>query len=180
MSDPRLPQRSALGRGADLGFRLLEFTLVAILMVMIVLVFGNVVMRYGFDSGIDIAEELSRVLFVWLIFLGSVVVMRQKGHLGVDMFVTPLPRVGRWLCRLATAVLSLGCSVILAVGAWDQALLNAQNLLPMTELPTAWVYAAALVSGVGLSILILLDIIDLLTSGPNGEAAEPQVSEGIS
>lgn len=180
MSEPSSLARSGLGRLVDLGFRGLEALLVAILGVMIVLVFGNVVLRYGFDSGITVAEEVSRVLFVWLIFLGSVVVMRQKGHLGVDMFLAPLPKVGRWFCRIVADVLSLGCCVVLAVGAYDQALLNAENLLPVSELPTGWVYASALVAGVGLSLLILADLVDLIRSGPHGEAIEPNVAEGVS
>ena len=43
----------------------------ACLAVMVVLVFGNVVLRYAFNSGITVSEELSRWLFVWLTFLGS-------------------------------------------------------------------------------------------------------------
>ena len=66
---------------------------------MVVMVFANVVLRYGFGSGITVSEEISRFLFVWLIFLGSVPVMRQHGHLGVEMLVgmlsvTPASAVG--------------------------------------------------------------------------------------
>ena len=51
--------------------RALELTIVACLAVMAILVFGNVVLRYGFDSGIAVSEELSRLLFVWLVLLGA-------------------------------------------------------------------------------------------------------------
>ena len=54
---------------------------------MVVLVFGNVVLRYGFNSGITVSEELSRWLFVWLTFLGAIVALREHGHLGTDMLV---------------------------------------------------------------------------------------------
>jgi hypothetical protein len=43
----------------------------ACLAAMVVLVFGNVVLRYGFNSGIAVSEELSRWLFVWLTFMGA-------------------------------------------------------------------------------------------------------------
>ena len=55
---------------------------------MVVLVFGNVVLRYGFNSGITVSEELSRWLLVWLTFLGAIVAVREHAHLGVD---TPGP-----------------------------------------------------------------------------------------
>ena len=48
--------------------RLISYLIAALLAVMVVLVFGNVVMRYVFNSGFSISEELSRWLFVWLTF----------------------------------------------------------------------------------------------------------------
>ena len=48
--------------------RLIDLLLAVALAIMVVLVFGNVVLRYGFNSGITTSEELSRWLFVWLTF----------------------------------------------------------------------------------------------------------------
>lgn len=59
-------------RVIDWYFRLLRFFMVGCLVVMVVLVFGNVVLRYAFNSGITVSEELSRWLFVWL-FVGAIV-----------------------------------------------------------------------------------------------------------
>ena len=50
--------------------RFLEWLIALALAVMVVLVFGNVVLRYGFNSGITVSEEVSRWLFVWLTFWG--------------------------------------------------------------------------------------------------------------
>ena len=58
---------------------------VACLAVMVVLVFGNVVLRYAFNSGISVSDELSRWLFVWITFMGAVVAMREGTHLGTDI-----------------------------------------------------------------------------------------------
>ncbi|MET1030502.1 TRAP transporter small permease, partial [Domibacillus tundrae] len=61
------------------------------LAVMVVLVFGNVVLRYAFNSGITWSEEMSRYLFIWLTFLGAIGAFKNKEHLGVDMLVKRLP-----------------------------------------------------------------------------------------
>jgi TRAP-type C4-dicarboxylate transport system permease small subunit len=66
-----------LKRLLDNGSRLLEGAIAVMLAVMVVLVFGNVVLRYGFGSGITVSEELSRWLFVWLTFLGALVALRR-------------------------------------------------------------------------------------------------------
>ena len=52
------------------------------LAIMVVLVFGNVVLRYGFNSGIVFSEEVSRFLFMWLTLIGALIVLREHGHLG--------------------------------------------------------------------------------------------------
>jgi TRAP-type C4-dicarboxylate transport system permease small subunit len=72
-------------------FKLLEFLVVACLVAMVIMVFGNVVLRYGFNSGISISDEMSRYCFIWLTYIGAMVAMREKGHLGVDTLVRRLP-----------------------------------------------------------------------------------------
>ena len=70
---------------ADRGCRVLDGLCVACLAAMVVMVFGNVVLRYVFNSGITISEELSRWLFVWMTFLGAISAVREHGHLGTDV-----------------------------------------------------------------------------------------------
>ena len=74
---------------------LIDQMIAAMLAVMVVLVFGNVVLRYVFNSGISVSEELSRWLFVWLTFLGAVVALHERAHLGSDMLVGRLGPLGR-------------------------------------------------------------------------------------
>ena len=75
--------------------KVLEAAIAFCLALMVVLVFGNVVMRYGFNSGITVSEELSRWLFVWLTFMGAIVAMKDGAHLGSDTLVSRLPLVGK-------------------------------------------------------------------------------------
>jgi len=74
---------------------LFGFLMVGCLGLMVVMVFGNVVLRYGFNSGITVSEELSRWLFVWMTFLGAVVAVRNHAHLGTDALVSRLSRRGK-------------------------------------------------------------------------------------
>ena len=68
----------------DLYFRALKFLVALCLASMVALVFGNVVLRYVFSSGITFSEEFSRWLFVWLTFFGAIVAwlfIVVNGHL---------------------------------------------------------------------------------------------------
>ncbi|WP_163334151.1 TRAP transporter small permease, partial [Klebsiella aerogenes] len=69
----------------------------------------NVVLRYGFNSGITVSEEASRMIFVWLTFGGAFLVAREGGHLGMNSVVAMFGTRGRWWCRLAAEILSLFC-----------------------------------------------------------------------
>ena len=73
----------------DRLFKAVEAVLAALLLGMVLMVFGNVVLRYVFNSGIVVSEELSRFCFVWLTFIGAIVAMRDGTHLGMDNVVAP-------------------------------------------------------------------------------------------
>ena len=90
-----------LNRLLDIYCKLLDAVTAALLFVMVVLVFGNVVLRYGFNSGWSISEELSRWAFIWVVFLGSIAAMHHRGHLGSDMLISRLPRLGQKVCYLS-------------------------------------------------------------------------------
>ena len=79
-------------------FRLLRWAVAALLAGMVVLVFANVVLRYAFGSGITVSEELARWFFVWMVFLGAIVGLREHAHLGVDTLLRVLGPTGRRAC----------------------------------------------------------------------------------
>ena len=67
------------------GFcRLLDALIALALALMVVLVFGNVVLRYGFNSGITVSEEMSRYCFIWLTYIGAMVAMLAQGDHGAQ------------------------------------------------------------------------------------------------
>jgi TRAP-type transport system small permease protein len=145
--------------------RQLEVLIGVILAVMVVLVFGNVVLRYGFNSGIAISEEVSRYLFVWLTFLGAIVAVHEHAHLGVDSLVRVLPRWGKLFCVIASELLMLLAVVLLFWGSWKQTLINFGTKSPVAEVSLALVYVAGLVASVAMFGLILRNLYKILFIG---------------
>jgi TRAP-type C4-dicarboxylate transport system permease small subunit len=152
-----------LNRIVDLYFKLLEALLVVCLGAMVLMVLGNVILRYGFNSGITASEELSRFLFVWLTFVGAVVGLREGAHLGVDTLVRKLPVLGRRLCFVASESLMLLCCVLFFVGTWRQHDINMGNLSPVTEIPMEWVFGVAYLSAGSMAVIIAARLLRLLT-----------------
>jgi TRAP-type C4-dicarboxylate transport system permease small subunit len=130
---------------------------------MIALVFGNVVLRYGFDSGIIMAEEVSRVIFVWLTFGGGYLVAREGGHLGMTTVVAWLGLRGQKACRFLSEALSLLCMVLVVIGCWRQIVINIDNHAPITGIPLAVTFMAAFVCGIGIAALNITALWRLVT-----------------
>lgn len=143
--------------------RLLEIIAVALLALMVVLVFGNVVLRYAFNSGITVTEELSRWMFVWTTFLGGVVALRHHGHLGTEFLVGRLGRRGRKLCLGLGYLLMLFVCWLLFRGALEQTVLNWNVSAPSSGASLAWFYAAGVVFAVSAAVILAVELFRLIT-----------------
>jgi len=159
----------SIGRKTWLA-RKIDGLIVALMASMALLVFGNVVLRYGFNSGITASEEIARLLFVWLTFLGAIVAMGEKTHLGVDTLVRRLPPFGKRLCLIVSDLLILACCSIVAVGGWRQAVVNINNISPVTGIPNAWLYAGAILASLGIAGYVLHSLWRSLTGNLSDEA----------
>lgn len=135
--------------------RALEALLVALLGAMVVMVFGNVVLRYAFNSGIDVSEELSRYVFVWLTYIAAVVVMRENGHLGVDTLVGALGTRGRRACMVISDLIVLACCALLLQGTLAQQQINASVTAPVTGLPLSYVNGVLYFAAIGIALITL-------------------------
>jgi TRAP-type transport system small permease protein len=143
--------------------KLISYLIAAMLAVMVVLVFGNVFMRYAFNSGFTLSEELSRWLFVWLTFLGAVVALRDNGHLGTDMLVGRLGPAGKKVCMGLSLVLMLYCLWLIFKGSYDQAVVNWGTTSAVMEVSMAWVYTSGVVFAILSAPILLGDLWRLLT-----------------
>ena len=161
----------------DLYCGLLKGVIALCLAVMVVLVFGNVVLRYAFNSGIAFSEELSRWLLVWMTFLGAIVALREHAHLGVDTLLLMLPPLGRRICFLVSYLLMLFASWLLISGSWQQTLINWNVTAPATGLSVGLFYCIGLVFGVSAAVILIYDIVRLFTGSASERDLMPSGGE---
>jgi TRAP-type C4-dicarboxylate transport system permease small subunit len=114
--------------GLDLAVRWL---LLGVVGVMVALVAAQVMARYGLNASIGWADEISRLAFVWCVFLGMPVAVRARAHIGLDLItaaaVRPLRAVLARLVPLACAALSLLVaweSLVIALDQWDERMIS--------------------------------------------------------
>ena len=138
--------------------RLLDALVVLALAIMVVLVFGNVVLRYAFNTGITVSEEVSRWLFVWLVFLGAIVALKEHAHLGSDMLVSRLPVAGKKICLVLGQLLMLYVTWLLFSGSLAQVRINWEVEAPVTGASVGIFYLAGVVFSVSAGVLLLREL----------------------
>ncbi|TRC13585.1 TRAP transporter small permease [Mannheimia haemolytica] len=153
---------------AQLVGKLLEILVVVILSAMSILVFVNVVLRYGFNSSISVTEEVSRYMFVWLAFLGAVLAFSENQHVKVTMLTDKLSPTARNILSVVTDLAMLFCCYLIVDGSWIQFNLNLNNFAPISGLPQGITFLASTVAGVLIGLLIIARIVatvDVIAKG---------------
>jgi len=144
---------------------LFGFLMVACMGLMVLMVFGNVVLRYAFNSGITVSEELSRWLFVWMTFLGAIVAVRKHAHLGTDALVARLSRRGKKACFVAAHILMLFMCWLMFRGSWQQMVINYDTTSAVMQASMAWLYVSGVVFATLAALIMAHELWELVTGG---------------
>lgn len=122
------------------------WAIIAMLGAMVVVVSLQVLLRYAFNSSLGFADELSRLTFVWSIFLGIPLGIRLGAHIGMELLSARLPAaVQGLLARVMSAIAGLSMGIV----AWQSAVVAADQWdekMASMEASAAWFLVAV---GVG-------------------------------
>lgn len=148
MNAPTSPSTSWLEHMAHIGMGLC-------LAIMALAVFVNVVLRYGFGSGIAASEELSRLLFVWMVFIGATAAYPKGEHMA---FTNVVALLRRWPWALMGATVLIRLLVILACGlvahgAWAQVAVGLDSHSVVLGYPTALLPLPAFLSALTIACM---------------------------
>ena len=141
--------------------RIADKAMAACLGVMALAVFVNVVLRYGFGSGIAASEELSRLLFVWMVFIGATAAYPRGEHMAFTSLVGLLasrPHLLAAATLLIRLLVVLGC-VLLAWGAWQQVRVGLDSHSVVLAYPTALLPLPALICALSIAVMALVEIV---------------------
>jgi C4-dicarboxylate transporter DctQ subunit len=98
----------------------IEETVIAVLLgLMTILTFINVVLRYGFNTGLIWGLEAVTFLFAWLVLFGASYAVKVTAHLGVDALINLFSPPVRRVLALTAAAVCLSYAFLVFKGAWD-------------------------------------------------------------
>ncbi|TVU70179.1 MULTISPECIES: TRAP transporter small permease [Cobetia] len=122
---------------------------------------ANVFGRFVLNTSYEWAEEMSRVLFIWLVLLGAGLGSLEREHVAVTYFKELAPSGIRKLLELmAIAIIYVVCICIL-VGFTDL-ISGYTSATPMLGIPKTWLYSAMPVMAILTLIANTLALIELL------------------
>lgn len=143
--------------------RMAEALMVLALAGMVIAVFVNVVLRYLFHTSIVSYEEVSRLLFVWLVAIGAIVAAFEGAHLGFDLVTSRVGPATRKALFWVSQFLIAACMLMLLWGSWEQVVAGWSSYSTVLGYPLALGAAATLVLSVGMLVVVARDA---LRGGP--------------
>jgi TRAP-type C4-dicarboxylate transport system permease small subunit len=146
--------------------RTVEYLMALALSVMVALIFGNVLMRYLFNSGFAAAEEVARLMFVWLIFLGAILALRHHAHLGVELLQARLPRPLRRACAVLSHLLMLYGLWLFLSGSWSPTMIGMDTYSTVLRYPTAFMAASGLVCAASMIVIVGANLVRIVIDSP--------------
>lgn len=141
--------------------RLAQGAMAACLGVMAIAVFINVVLRYGFGSGVAASEELSRLLFVWMVFIGATAAYPAGEHMAFTSLVALLQKRPRALAVMTVVIrlLVLLACVLLGRGAWQQVVVGLDSYSVVMAYPTALLPLPALLCATAIGAMAAWELV---------------------
>jgi TRAP-type C4-dicarboxylate transport system permease small subunit len=113
--------------------RVIGVTVGALLVVLVITAFGQVVARYVFGQPFTWVLELDMLLMVWAVFLSGYLGVRRDTHLKVDYFVTRLSSTGRARAALGGRLAALLFVAVLGWKSFD--IIDAMDGIAFTSMP---------------------------------------------
>lgn len=153
---------------------------VLLLSTIVISITVQVITRYLFGQPLVWVEELAGYCFLWGVFLGAAVGMKELRHIRIDTFVSRLSPRPQALWRAFTWAIATGCCVLIAVQAWDIMEVESRSRtmsLPV-DLPRHLFYSTPLfVCALSISLMGLYLVCAELAYGLTGRPVDAQTAK---
>jgi TRAP-type transport system small permease protein len=148
--------------------RALKYALTLLSVILTVSVFLQVLIRFVFKYPLPWTEEVARIAFVYCVFIGATIAVRQNSHLHVDALLVVLPK------KVAGALVFLGMllvGVFLVFVTWQGIVLvraTGVQMTPVMQLPFKYLYLILPVSGALMLLYLASNMLALIRGKGEG------------
>lgn len=128
---------------------------------LVVTILLQIIFRYFIGDSLSWAEEASRMMFVWLIYIGGIMTVRQGANITFDLFLESLPH--RFWLPAYVAVNVFVCAFLIVV-TWIgiEATLGMRQLTPILRVPVRVVYLAIPIGCAGMCVTQIIHAVETI------------------
>lgn len=119
----------------------LQFVTIAMLAVMSIVVFAQVVFRL-IHASIPWSEELSKYLLIWCTFLGAALCVRKGALVGLELIFAVTPKTGKRVLTVLIYMVSMAFLLLLVVVGYQTAAMVWSQTTPVLKMSMGLMYAA--------------------------------------
>lgn len=139
-----------------------------ILMVILALVvFLEVMSRYVFKYPFVFTGELTQLLFPWLVFLGAIAVTKNEDHLSINYFRNRFSKKVQRIILIISKMIMIYFSFFMLISSFELSKAVMTQPLPVMRISKAWLYSSVTVAFIGITILLIYQIILLFLNKTN-------------
>ncbi len=139
--------------------KILNASIIILFLIMFGVTVLNVFMRYVLNSPLSFAVEMGRYTFAAIVYLGSIFVMRNDGHIGLDIIVDMMPKRVRTIIKKMTRVIVLVYLSVFCYESFRMVMSNWANRSSTMQIPMSIVYMVMVIGSIGMFIEELLLLI---------------------
>ncbi len=143
-------------------FRGVEILMAVLLAVMVLLMFLNIILRFVFSTGFVWSEEITRLSFIYLVYLGTVAAFRDNRHLGVDTLLEHVPPMVQKVLYAVVQLIIIWVMWLLVQGSWDLAVQARNDVWVATQYPRSLISGVGVVTGAAVLLIALGNLYRLL------------------
>ncbi|MCM3759239.1 TRAP transporter small permease [Alkalihalobacillus oceani] len=125
-------------------------------------VFAEVLSRYIFNFPIKITGELTQLIFPWLVFMTTIAVTRNDDHLAIHYFRNKLKKGLQKIVVVSMKAIMLFFTIFMFISSYELAQAVINQPMPVLRISKAWLYSSLTVAFLGVSIIILYQIIMII------------------
>ncbi len=128
----------------------------------IVIIFLQVFFRYVLKNPLGWTGEAACYLFVWMIFIGTYRLLRDREHMCIDILFKKLGTNWQKICSIVYYLLLIPLASILMIYGFSFAKKFIFNYSPALQLPLGWIYSILPITGFLFLILAIENILKII------------------
>ncbi|MDR0583778.1 MAG: TRAP transporter small permease [Treponema sp.] len=150
--------------------KIIDWAAVLFFTVIFFVAIAQIIMRWIFKNPIVWSEELIRLMFIWICYMGWTMASRNKSHICITTFISRLPAGARKVIQTFNCFLVIVFSVFMVYFGIEMTEVGGRGMAVTLPINFALVYVSAPITNFIIFLYQILEIVHIWKKSP----AEPQ------